>query len=495
MNVVLILIDSLNRDALNAYGASEIRTPTFDRFAAQSTRFDAHFVGSLPCMPARREIFTGRTDMLWRPWGPLETFDDRLPAMLRDRGYRTAIVTDHYHYWEEAANGYLQGFESTSLIRGHELDNWRPMTERLEDAPAWIREIERWRPGFGMRYLANVRDFASEEDYFPAKVFRSASEWIERYDGSDPFYLHVESFDVHEPFDVPEPYRSMYAASGSDRDRGGFNVWPPYQDREVQDAYLAQASDEELAYLRAQYAGKLTMVDRWLGSFLDTLETKGLLDDTLVVLTTDHGHDLGHRGHFGKQWPHVDSHARIPLFVRHPARPAAATTDALTSTVDLHATLLDAAGGPDVSRDGRSLLPLAAGTEARPRELHLYGTFGQGVAVTDGRWTLFKSPSSDNRPLFSYSTMAFRSLTEDTSRAPVDQGRYLDDVAYPLWKTPVDVVPRSTEDALYDRETDPGQTRNLWDERPEERDRLLSAMRERMTRDGTPAEQFERLGL
>lgn len=493
MNIVLVLVDSLNRDALSAYADSHVSTPAIDRLARESVRFDQHFVGSLPCMPARREIFSGRSDMLWRPWGPLEPFDERLPLLLRDLGYRTAIATDHYHYWEEAANGYLQGFESTELIRGHELDNWKTMCERLEDAPAWIREVERWRPGFGLRYLANVRDFEGEEDYFPAKTFGAATRWLEENADATPFYLHVESFDVHEPFDVPEPYRSMYADPGADR--GDFNVWPPYQDPDVQNAYLDQATDAELRYLRAQYAGKLTMVDRWLGRFLDTLEAKGLMDDTLVILTTDHGHDLGERGHFGKQWPHYDSHANIPLFVRHPHGPRGVAADALTTTVDLHSTILHAAGGATTSHDGASLLPLVLGEDAPVRDLHLYGTFGQGLAATDGRHTLFKSPRPENAPLFSYSTMAFMSLTEDTAAPPVDQGRYLSGVPYPLWKTPVETVPRSTENLLYDRRNDPDQRHDLWNEVPEVRARLLARVVETLRTQEVPEEQFERLGL
>ena len=125
MNVVLILIDSLNRADLPVYGGREVETPNVDRLAARAFRFDDHFVGSLPCMPARRELFAGFKELLWRPWGPLEHFDARLPRLLERAGYATAIVTDHYHYWEESANGYVQAFGQAELIRGHEHDNWK----------------------------------------------------------------------------------------------------------------------------------------------------------------------------------------------------------------------------------------------------------------------------------------------------------------------------------------------------------------------------------
>src|SRR5438128_2314210 len=99
--------------------------------------FDDAFVGSLPCMPARRDIFTGRKEFLWRPWGPLEHWDLRLPRLVRESGYTTAIVTDHYHYWEEHGNGYVQCFDAAELIRGHELDFWRPAANE-PDIPAWV---------------------------------------------------------------------------------------------------------------------------------------------------------------------------------------------------------------------------------------------------------------------------------------------------------------------------------------------------------------------
>jgi arylsulfatase A-like enzyme len=126
VNVVLILVDSLNRADLRCYAAdASVETPNVDRLARRAWRFDDHFVGSLPCLPARRELFAGFKELLWRPWGPLEHFDARLPRLLEARGYSTAIVTDRYPYWEESGNGYLQSFQQTELVRGHEHDNWK----------------------------------------------------------------------------------------------------------------------------------------------------------------------------------------------------------------------------------------------------------------------------------------------------------------------------------------------------------------------------------
>ena len=492
MNIVMVLVDSLTRNVLSPYHASRIDTPNIDRFAETSLRFANHFVGSLPCMPARREIFAGRKEMMWRPWGPLEPFDARLPKLLAAQGYNTAIVTDHYHYWEEAANGYLQDFQSTRLVRGHELDNWHPLVKTDGSLPEWVTNIEKWRPGFGVRYYSNVKNFGREEDYFPARVFSEASDWIKANGKKKPFYLHVESFDVHEPFDAPEPYASLYG-DGNLRDR--FTLWPPYQDPNVLARFNDATSEEELDFIRSQYAAKVTMVDTWFGRFMSTLETEGLMNDTMIVLTTDHGHDLGERGVFGKQYPHWDSHAHIPLFVYHPQRRGGDSTSVLTSTVDLHATLLDAAGSQHQPPHGYSLLPVLNDTEHQLRNALLYGTFGQGVCCTDGNWTLFKSPVEDNRPLYAYSSMILDSLTVDTVHDPEDCGYYIDGVSLKQWKIPVTVTSLSKENYLFNRNADPGQTHNLWDIEETERARMLGMLRRLLEREGTPKEQYQRLGL
>jgi arylsulfatase A-like enzyme len=497
LNVILVLIDSLNRRHLSAYGESPVSTPNLDRLAGKAWRFDNHFVGSLPCMPARREIFAGRKDFLWRPWGPLEPFDDRLPRLLEQRDYSTAIVTDHYHYWEEEANGYVQAFQGAEFVRGHELDYWKQPVAPDEPVPKWVETIERWRPGgWARRYYANVRDFETEEDFFPAKVFSGAGRWLRENARRQPFFLQVESFDVHEPFHVPEPYASMHA-HGADRDR--YTVWPPYQNGRLLAEFASSAPEEALEFLRGQYLGKLAMVDRWFGELLKELDDLDLWESTAVILTTDHGHDLGERGVFGKQYPHFDSHANIPLFLWHPDHPGdGRAVRALTQTVDLFATVLDASGGaPTDAEHSRSLLPLLEG-EA-PREALLYGTFGQGACATDGEWTLFKSPDHE-RPLHYYSSMVFESLIVNSVSAPVGQGHFIPGVGLAQWQIPVQidpetVLPLGREDFLFHRAEDPDQDHNLWDANPEERRRMLGLMRDLVEQEGAPPEQHARLGL
>ncbi|MDQ3655150.1 MAG: sulfatase [Chloroflexota bacterium] len=500
MNVVLVLIDSLNRSSLSAYGPSEIATPNLDTFARRAWRFDNHFAGSLPCVPARRDIFAGFKEVLWRPWGPLEPFDDRLPSLLSAQGYRTGIVTDHHHYWAEAGNGYIQSFQSAKLIRGHAVDYWEPPTPADEPVPPWVDNIAAWRPpAAGRRYYANVKDFQSEEDFFAARVFSEGAQWLRDHGGHAPFFLQVESFDPHEPFHVPEPYASMYGdPSGYDK----FTVWPPYQNPQRLREFMAQVSPEELAFIRAQYAGKITMVDRWFGELIATIEEMDLWDDTMVIVTTDHGHDLGEREAFGKQHPHFDSHANIPLFIWHPEYPGnGGAVPGLTSTVDLFATTLETAGVPVPARThSRSILPHLSGAAPETHSAVLYGSFGQGLCCTDGDWTLLKAPERDG-PLYAYSSMQFRSLVFDSLAPPVGSGRFIPGVDLPQWQIPLDssraltTAMLSRDDFLFNRREDPGQTRNLWDSEPDQRRRMLEVMRTLMASEGAPLEQYERLGV
>lgn len=500
MNIILILVDSLNRHCLRAYNpATSCQTPVLDAFAKRSTVFENHYISSLPCMPARREIFAGRKEFFWRPWGSLEVFDPRLPAIIRDAGYNTGIVTDHYHYWEEMANGYIQGFSSLEFIRGHETDFWK--LPEQGPVPAWVDKIAEFRAAVHPRqYYANVKDFAGEEDFFPAKVFTKAAEWLDQNSSKGPFFLQVESFDVHEPFDVPEPYASMYIDGGS---KDEFNIWPPYQVYADLEAFMAQTSPAELAFLKAQYMGKTTMVDRWLGVLFEKIGALDLWDETLVVFTTDHGHDFAERGVFGKQFPHYDSHANIPMMVWHPELQGGNRVSSLTQNVDLFATLLEAAGAglPPENRHSRSIIPALKRTDIR--DAILYGTFGQGVCVNDGAWTLFKAPVR-GRPLFAYSTMITRPLIVDNPvdgrvgrlpDPPVGQGYFDKTVPLPMWKMPIQIDPRTYENFLFNRSEDPDQEHNLWDKAPDQRERLLQLMRDLIADEGAPPEQLYRLGL
>ena len=502
MNIILVLVDSLNKNCLKIYNPNTIcRTPELEKFAQKSLVFENHYISSLPCMPARREIFAGRKEFMWRPWGPLEIFDPRMPRIIQSAGYNTGIVTDHYHYWEETSNGYIQGFASSKFIRGHETDFWKMHDNSA--VPKWVKKMSEFRASEHMnQYYANVKDFKDEKDFFPAKTFSGATEWLDENARNGDFFLHVESFDVHEPFHVPEPYASMYTDGSSDN----FNIWPPYQIYEDLDKFMEQTTPEELAFLESQYMGKTTMVDKWFGVLCEKLDELSLWENTAVIFTTDHGHDLGIRKSFGKQYPHYDSHSNIPLLVWHPEYPGNGNrVKALTQNVDLFATLIETAGAniPKENRHSESFLPIIKDPNHSKRDAILYGTYGQGVCLSDGEWTLFCSPVK-GKPLFNYSTMILRPLIVDNPvdgrvgdmpNQPVDQGFFDKTVPYPLWKMPIKIDPRTYENFLFNRIDDPDQKENLWNVEINKRNELLLLMRSLLDEEGYPPEQLERLNL
>lgn len=124
MRAIMVMYDSLNREMLQPYGCDWTYTPNFLRLAERCVQFENSFVGSLPCMPARRELHTGRMNFLHRSWGPMEPFDDSMPEILKQNGIYTHLVSDHHHYWEDGGATYHGRYSSWEASRGQEGDKW-----------------------------------------------------------------------------------------------------------------------------------------------------------------------------------------------------------------------------------------------------------------------------------------------------------------------------------------------------------------------------------
>ncbi|OGV83440.1 MAG: hypothetical protein A3K18_00585 [Lentisphaerae bacterium RIFOXYA12_64_32] len=497
MNTVVILLDSLNRHCLEAYGETVVCTPNLRRFGERAVVFDNHYAGSLPCMPARRELFTGRCEFLWRGWGHVEPWDGHLARDAKAQGCTTQMITDHYHYWEHGAHGYFEPFDGVDFVRGHELDMSCTAPVAETELPDWAAAINRYRTGRsrnfqgqGTSYFANVRDWTDESAFSCAQTMSNAASWLDGNHAHESFFLWLEGVDPHEPHFVPEPYRSMYT-SGRMPER--FNCWPPYQNLADCQRFLNEANDEEIAWIRAQYFGKLTMVDQWLGRFFDAMDRHGLWDSTAVIVTTDHGHDLCYdRQRFphpwGKQYPHPETHAHTPLMVWHPQYPGKGRrVNALTWAVDVHATAQELLGGAAKgSPHGRSLMPLLRGETAQHRDWVLTGTFGTGATLTTPEWTLAQG-STGTETAYWYSTTPTRVTPDMTS------GKFIPGVDIPQWRVPAGKP--CCPSYLWRREpftlTPESVLERFPDVAASMRDRLRAAIAEV----GAPPETLARLGL
>ena len=400
VNVVLLLLDTLRYDFLGFNGNPWIRTPHLDRLAARSTVFDRAMLGSYPCMPARRDLLTGRFEFPFRGWGPLEPEDRNLAEVAGEAGVTSMLVTDHYHLWEKGSGNYHFDFSGYDFIRGQEYDRWivEPGGEPSPIDPA--KQVGHLAPGLYEQNRRNVAGRRTEVDYFPAQVMSRAADWLERNREQERFLLMVDCFDPHEPYDPPSFYTDLYDPGYT----GQEITWPTYGRNALDEA--------ETRHVRALYAGEITLVDRWVGVLMHKLEQLGRMEDTMIVLTTDHGHMFGEHGLMGKPWSELsdsnmyDEVAHIPLVVYHPASRTGRRAGELVQLVDVYATVLEALGAPPPPGiHGRSLLPRVTVGAAGPcRELACYGRFGEAINVTDGEWTLFLwPPSARNEPLFWYS--------------------------------------------------------------------------------------------
>lgn len=122
MKAIMVMFDSLNRSFLPNYGCEWTLMPAFTRLAEKTCTFDNFYGGSMPCMPARRELHTGRYNFLHSFWCPMQPFDDSIISRLKGNGIYTHIATDHFHYWEDGGSGYLTKYDSHEAIRGQQGD-------------------------------------------------------------------------------------------------------------------------------------------------------------------------------------------------------------------------------------------------------------------------------------------------------------------------------------------------------------------------------------
>lgn len=497
MRTVLVLMDTLRRDVLSCYNpATDVQTPNLDAFAERSCVFDNHWIGSAPCMPARRDILTGRYNFLERPWGPIEPFDVTLPACLRANGNFCHITTDHCHYLRTGVEGYLQEFNTWDYYRGQEGDPWVSRIDEPNNMP------ETFYGRVREQYQKNRQLWPNEEDMPSPKTFQSACDWIDGNAGADDFFLMVEAFDPHEPFDVPDKYMEMYGGTG-ELDRDYFEI-PEY--KRVSATDVNKGAED---YLQRRYKALVTMTDRWFGRLIDKLEERGMLDDTMVMVTTDHGYFLGERDYMGKNYMHLYNElAHLPFIVHFPGNARAGEhARQLTQAIDIMPTVLEA-HGCEIPADvcGTSLVPLMTDADAPTRGYALYGVHAMTVNVTDGRYTYFRAPVAGNQPCFEYTALPHTIRKKMGSDCPeeIECGRYFKRTKYPLFKIPCK-KPAQIEGAtplaeveqtmLFDLESDYGQVNNLAGKDDHAEQRMIDLLLRGLEEHESPAEQKERLGL
>jgi len=397
MNIILVVFDSLRKDSMGCYGPPpwwEVKTPHFDALAKESLVMDRMYPESLPTLPTRRALYTGnrvypfdkgdfhlKGDFVGAPgWGPIPEDQDTIAELLRDNGYRTGLIADVYHMFKPSKN-YWRGFNQWMFLRGQETDPYRSgpaLTQ--EQIDHWLpKELQNpWRINFIKQCIMNMHDRVREEDYFNARVMIESARWLEQNQDADKFFLTIESFDPHEPWLVPEHYRRMY-----DDSDGPEQVISGYSDTKT-------LRPELLKRTRANYTGLVTMCDRWFGYLYETIKTLGMLDNTILIFTTDHGHSIGDFDYMGKRgYPSTPEVYDVPLIIRHPEGIGAGKrSNMLVQHIDVAAQILEFAGvQPKKPIDGKPFWKSAI-EDGEPIRDHVTIGWGSAMTVIDHNWWL-----------------------------------------------------------------------------------------------------------
>ncbi len=391
-NVLLIVLDQWRGDLLPYLGTPVLRTPTIDRLCREGVTFRNHFTTTAPCGPARASLLTGLYQMTHRAVQntiPLDRRFTNLAHELRALGYDPALIgytttTPDPRFTSANDPRFLvlgdmmDGFRSVGAFEPYKEAYFAWMRAKGFDVPKTTDDV--WRPHRGApgatREASVVPAELSDTAWFTERALTYLGGAVDR-----GWFLHLGYYRPHPPFIAPEPYNRMYdpadmpgpvrAASAEEEARQHpllrFYVEAIAQGNFFQGASgLASAmSEEQVRVMRAAYYGLMTEIDDQLARVIGFLEQTGQLDDTLIVLTCDHGEQLGDHHLLGKIG-YFDASYRIPMVIRDPSPEANATrgkiVERFTETVDTMPTILDWLGG-DVPRqcDGRSLLPFVHG--------------------------------------------------------------------------------------------------------------------------------------
>lgn len=408
-NVLFVIIDQLRADCVHGALASHVELPNLRALMRDGVSFRNHFSVTCPCGPSRASILTGQYAMNHRAvrnGTPLPHDKPNLARALRKGGYLpllygyTDISADPrvhdpddpvLHSYEQV----LPGFEEAVEMRLEESWPWRAhLLERGYAVPPYpdIFRPDGDRPDDPALYRAEDSDTAFLTDCVIRDLKARPPGWC----------MHVTYIRPHPPLVAPAPYNRMIDPDGlppptTGRDRESERAAHPFNGPALHDALFAgtvqgfpdlEETPENIAMLRAIYLGLAAEVDHHLGRLLAALRETGQYDDTLIVVTADHGEMLGDHHAWGKMSYH-DAAYHTPLIIRDPDRPEGfgAAFDQPTESVDVAPTILDLLGlaTPD-TMDGVSLRPFLDGTAPGTWRGHSYSELDFADPVSPTRW-------------------------------------------------------------------------------------------------------------
>lgn len=451
-NIVLLITDTFRYDNLGQRAARPIRTPELDRFCAErATAIEQFHIGSFPTIPQRTDLATGVLGWPRYGWQPLDqSGPNHIAALLRQCGYASQLICDCPHLFNAR---FQHAFDAAFQHRGQEGDR---SLLHLNDPISEVMSPDktRTRPAFRGHPLVDTHAWINrnpryEADLFPAKTGMTAIRWLEENHTATPFFLWVDFFDPHEPWDAPE-----YLVRRYDPDYNG----PPmlHPNYGPSEAY----TPEELHNLWAHYAAEAELTDRWIGRVLQKMDDLELWDDTFVVVMSDHGMSIGEHQRTGKSnlhdadpryWPIYPEVGHAMLLFAGGGIPTGQSLDLLAQPIDILPTLCELAGAevqPPVPFQGRSFARALHTGETAHRESVVSGCY---VTTSGGQ-----PPRKASTPFL---------VTHEWGYAPVGaQGR----------------------PELYALKTDPLAEQDMADQRPDIVAQLQQTFLDYLTEHGAP---------
>jgi arylsulfatase A-like enzyme len=378
-NIVLLITDTFRYDNLGGRAKRPVRTPELDRFAAErATSVEGCYMGSFPTIPHRTDLTSGVLGWPHYGWQAIElSGPNHLPSMLREAGYASQLICDCPHLFNAHFNA---AFDAAYQHRGQEGD--RPLLH-LNDPIERVVPLEktRTRPSYRDSTLVDMHRWTSwgnrwEAGTHSAKTAATTVRWLEDNHRAGPFFLWVDFFDPHEPWDPPEYLVRRY-------DPGYLGTPMLHPNYGPSSAY----NPEELRNLWAHYAAESELVDRGIGRILQKMDDLELWEDTVVLITADHGTSLGEHERTGKSnihhadpryWPIYPEIGRVPCLLAGGGVPAGRSLDLLVQPTDLAPTLCELAGvqvKPPRPFDGSSFAGAVLAGSGAHRDMAVSGCF------------------------------------------------------------------------------------------------------------------------
>ena len=507
-NVIVVMLDSLGVNYVGCYGNKWIKTPNLDRLAREGVLFENNYIEGVPTIPCRRSMFTGRHFIHSKGWSALDMDDTTIADLCWGRPIDTALVHDCPQF-RLPKFGYTRGFDQVWYLHGHEGDHeyygqdplyhLNPLDfveDHVLEAAARLEGDRLVKP-----YLDELSCFVRQRQYWKtdedqnvAKVMKAAVKYLEQADRNKQFFLWIDSFDPHEPWDPPSVYDPDLKCP-YDPDYKGKDMFLPMWGN-VKDLF----TEPELHHIRMLHAEKVTMVDKWLGYLMDKVRALGLEENTLFWMVSDHGEPLGHGEHGHgimrkcRPWPYEEL-VHAPMIMKGPGLPAGKRVKGFTQSCDVAPTVTEWLGiGSHPEFTGKSLLPLARGEVDKIRDFAVAGYYRYSASIITEDWSFIHWLRPDEQSIAqSRFEIYTRGTVEHAGHVGKIRGEEVSDLQRRMrenaatldgeeqWTcTPGSLAQVPERDELYDRREDPHQLNNIAAKDPGRASELYAQLREFM---------------